>query len=101
MAWEPRGNDRYYYRKQRQGKRVVSLYVGSISTAHIIAELDRLNREKRRISQSQWREEIKEFKEMEPDFDLLWKTIHGLMETTFLISGYHRHKGQWRKKRHG
>jgi hypothetical protein len=101
MAWEPRGNDTYYYRKQRRGKRVESVYIGNDGTAHVIAELDRVDREKLRISRQIWRDEINEFKELEPDFELLMKVIHGLTDTALLSSGYHPHKGQWRKKRNG
>ena len=28
MGWEKRGNNKYYYRKKREGKRVISIYFG-------------------------------------------------------------------------
>ena len=37
MGWEIRGGKRYYYRKQREGGRVVSVYLGAGATAERLA----------------------------------------------------------------
>jgi hypothetical protein len=43
MGWETRGAHSYYYRKQRQGRRVVSTYCGRSELAILPAELDQLD----------------------------------------------------------
>ncbi|MFN2514559.1 MAG: hypothetical protein ABR568_24515, partial [Pyrinomonadaceae bacterium] len=39
MGWEQRGNNRYYYRKEREGPRVKSVYVGRGEIAQIVAQI--------------------------------------------------------------
>jgi hypothetical protein len=40
MGWEQRGNNRYYYRKVRDGSRVKSVHVGRGEIAYMVAQLD-------------------------------------------------------------
>ena len=42
MAWEERNGNQYYYRKRRQGNRVVSEYVGKGAWIHAVATLEKL-----------------------------------------------------------
>ena len=56
MGWEQRGNNSYYYKKERDGSRVKSVYVGRGEIAHMIAqfqsrsaELEKLLRVKKSI----------------------------------------------------
>ena len=39
MGWEQRGNNRYYYRKEREGSRVKSVYVGRGEIADMISQI--------------------------------------------------------------
>ena len=36
MGWERRGSREYYYKKEREGSRVKSVYVGSGEIAHMV-----------------------------------------------------------------
>ena len=47
MGWEQRSGNRYYYRKERKGRRVISTYHGRGTIAALLAELDALDRERR------------------------------------------------------
>ena len=50
MAWEQRGEKRYYYRSVRNGKKVKKVYYGSGAEAEAVAEMmevSRLERERR------------------------------------------------------
>jgi len=56
MGWEQRGNNRYFYRKEREGSRVKSVYVRRGEIAHMVSklqssssELEKLMRAKRSI----------------------------------------------------
>jgi hypothetical protein len=39
MGWEQRGSNKYYYRKEREGSRVKSVYVGRGKIAHMVSDL--------------------------------------------------------------
>jgi len=47
MGWEKRGNNLYYYRKKRDGDRIVSEYVGNGRMAQRISVEDREERERK------------------------------------------------------
>src|SRR5688500_3352933 len=100
MGWEQRGNRLYYYQKKRQGHRVVSEYVGYSSLATLIAELDHEEREDNLQVQAQQRAQKSAFKEIGADMEVLTTIVRALVHATLLTSGYHPHKGQWRKKRY-
>lgn len=95
MAWEQRGQKRYYYRKKRANGRVISEYCGSDVTGQI-TELEAQRRQAERKAQ---REEKEAFRRLERQIDDVCQDI-GLIRNALLVAnGYHRHKGQWRKKR--
>ena len=39
MGWEYRGANKYYYRKEREGSRVKSVYVGRGAIANLVSDL--------------------------------------------------------------
>lgn len=99
MAWEERGNNLYYYRKKRVGGRVVSQYIGAGEVAREIARVDELKREKRELLRKEERDRITQHKELDND---LARCADTLQSTAFVILSaqrYHRHKGQWRRRR--
>src|SRR5688572_6774559 len=100
MGWEYRGNRLYYYHKKRVGQRVVSEYIGNGLSATLISELDREEREEALYARAKWRAQKSEFKELEADLEDLTTIARALVHATLLTSGYHPHKGQWRKKRY-
>jgi hypothetical protein len=101
MGWEYRGNRLYYYRKKREGKHVVSEYIGAGISGYLIAVLDDEERLERTYNQNQWKKQRNEMKKIENDLNQLQKNINGFVRAVFLTSGYHPHKGQWRRTRNG
>jgi hypothetical protein len=99
MAWETRGSGTYYYRKTRRGNKVVSAYVGGGDVGVCIALMDAEDRERRAEADRERRraeaEADERFRRVEAACDLLASLATDLMES----SGYHKHKGQWRRKR--
>lgn len=99
MGWETRGNREYYYRKRRDGEKVISQYVGAGSFAALIARADELDRERHREAL------IAERKAQEADLALdrqvnqACDLVRTMTAAELLSKGYHTHKGQWRKKR--
>ena len=39
MGWEQRGNNQYFYKKERDGSRVKSVYVGRGEIAQMVAQI--------------------------------------------------------------
>jgi N-glycosylase/DNA lyase len=101
MGWELRNGKRYYYRKIRRGRRVISEYVGASEFAELLLELDEFDRAEKTLSRIAWKKQKDEVKRLNKDIRQLAKIINGMARASLLISGYHPHKGQWRQKRNG
>lgn len=89
----------YYYRKVRDGDAVRSEYVGCGTFAEAIAQIDRAERCKREMKRQQNREERRAVKAEARRIDDTIRRITRLTHAALLVSGFHTHKGQWRKKR--
>lgn len=100
MGWEQRNNKRYYYRKVRYGARVVSEYVGSDETAHLLDSLAQMTRERDNQQRAQEQAVIAQMERRESADGEVFEAVEALTEATLLVKGFHRHKGTWRKKRH-
>src|SRR3954454_3977837 len=101
MAWKRIGNHSYYYRSRRVGGRVVSDYVGRGEVATLMAqvtELDRLERDERREEEQDEREAA-EREEMR--FAEWFAAVEDLANGALMAAGFHKHRGQWRRRRHG
>ena len=100
MGWESRGDRLYYYRKRREGQHVVSEYIGTGTTASLIAELDNDDYLERAYNATEWKKQRNEQRKIESNMDKVQESINSFVRAVFLTSGYHAHKGQWRKIRH-
>lgn len=101
MAWEDRNGNRYYYRKRREGGRVVSEYVGSGSLAELLAARDDIEQEERQEAQEAWKQEKARMDAIDNDLDDLGDYLKDLLAASLILAGYHQHKSEWRKRRHG
>lgn len=99
MAWETRGNNRYYYRKKRKAGKVVSEYVGSGLAAQEIALMDLEERKERYNRNMIMRQQKEEFGVLDQQVTQLSLLVRGAIEIFFIVSGFHKHKGQWRRRR--
>lgn len=99
MAWEERNGNRYYYRKRRIGDRVVSEYMGGGDLADAFAYLDGIDRNRQTLEREIDRAEREAQQEIDHQVDELISLARTLADATLLAAGYHRHKGQWRKRR--
>jgi hypothetical protein len=101
MTWEARGRRIYYYRKQRHGRRVVSEYVGKGAAAQLRSRADRAEQERRRLDRVSCKQRTAEYKDLDARVEFLSSSIGAFVCAALLKSGFHRHKGQWRKTRNG
>src|SRR6186713_3362780 len=99
MGWERYGRYQYYYHKRRVGKRVVSEYLGRGDAVELLIEFELANREAQRFVQNQEQEMRHRAKETESTLRQLEAAARALTTATLLASGFHTHKGQWRRNR--
>lgn len=101
MGWERRGEHEYYYKKEREGSRVKSVYVGRGEIAHMISEIQSssplLENVARRMKSPDMVQREKADATLQQALDL----IQLITQATLLTAGFHTHKRQWRKKRDG
>jgi hypothetical protein len=101
MGWKQIGNHRYFYLSKREGDRVVSEYVGRSEAGGLMAhikQLDRVERDERRAEEQAEREAAeREEREIAAWFDGIEAVATGAM----LAAGFHKHHGQWRRRRDG
>ena len=101
MGFEQRGSRFYYYEKRREGRRVVSTYIGGGALAGMAAEMNAENRNEREQQRRQQREIRDEQNQIDQQLAVTEAAIATVTRAALCAAGYHQHKGQWRKKRHG
>lgn len=99
MGWEQRGNNEYYYRKEREGSRVKSTYVGRGEVAHMISEFESSSAELEKLMRAQKSIEAQELERVELALDRAIELTQLFTEAELLAAGFHTHRRQWRRKR--
>ena len=99
MAREQRRNREYYYRKQRQGKRVISEYVGSGFLADYAEALDNRKRGQEEQRRAEWQAAKREAEQLDAILGEVEAAIEPVIVALMLATGHHTHKRQWRRKR--
>lgn len=98
MGLEWRGNNLYYYEKERRDDRVVSVYSGRGEIAQLLHHLKRLEREEETIKRNLVLEERKNCEQVNSIVESFGEQVRALEESLFLINGYHQHSRTWRRK---
>jgi hypothetical protein len=99
MAWETRNGRSYYYRKEREGGRVKSVYVGCGEGAELLAQIDALENNEREEAPTLARMERERLQAQNAELDALGEIIRELAAATLVAHGYHQHKREWRRRR--
>lgn len=101
MGWEKRkgSSGTYYTRSRRVGDRVVREYIGCGPVAEAVAALDALDRLEREEANEQLREQQVAAEAVDQALKELARLSDQLVEAELLKAGYHKHKGEWRKRR--
>ena len=99
MGLEQRKGNLYYYRKRRDGERVVSEYVGNsdiaFSLARLSTDLEESRKNDRRLEQGRRDQEV----ELNKRLDRISQDIDVMVSAAFALAGYHQHNREWRLKR--
>ena len=101
MGWEQRGAHEYYYRKQRDGRRVKSLYVGRGEIAKMVSELQSSSGLFEKAIVLACPSEQEKLKEQDAKIELACRLVDSITQAALLAAGFHQHRRQWRKKRNG
>lgn len=101
MGWERRGTNLYYYRKEREGSRVKSVYVGRGEIAHLISKFESSSNEVERLLRAKKSIEAQESERIEAALDRALKLTELFTQAALLSAGFHTHHRQWRCKRNG
>jgi predicted negative regulator of RcsB-dependent stress response len=101
MGWEQRGNNRYYYKKEREGSRVKSVYVGRGDVAQMVSKFQASSTDLEKLMQAKRSIEANELEHLEATLDRAIELTHLFTQAALLCAGFHTHHRQWRRKRNG
>ena len=100
MAWEQRGNIRYFYRKRRLANGVVeSLYIGNGLWADIVAARAESEQQQRFDERVAMQNLVSQEQELDAQQDRAWDAIVALVDLHLGAVGYHKHRGTFRRRR--
>ena len=100
MAWERRERGgHYYYRTVRDGERVQKEYIGTGEFAEALAHSDETIRRVRKLERNKGREEVERLENLTAPVLEIDEAAEVLACAALVVSGYHRHKGEWRRER--
>jgi hypothetical protein len=99
LGWEQRGTNQYYYRKEREGSRVKSLYVGRSEIANLISSFESHSAEMENLLRASKSIEAQELERMEAAVDRAVELVQLFTDAMLLTAGFHTHRRQWRRKR--
>jgi hypothetical protein len=99
MGWEDRSGNRYYYRKRREGKRVISEYIGTGLAGELAEIFDAEEQHETEHKRRELRKQNQQAAAIDSQVNEVGKHARAIMQACLLLAGYHTHKGQWRKRR--
>jgi hypothetical protein len=101
MGWEKRGAHQYYYRKQRDGSTVKSIYVGRGEIARMISQIQSTSPLVERLACTIRSRKLVEQDKAEAAVQEVSDLVRLLTEAALLAAGFHTHKREWRRMRDG
>jgi hypothetical protein len=101
VAWEQRGNQQYYYRSHRIGRRVVKEYVGPGLRGEMVARSDADKRGERAARRAAEGAQHAADDRLLTALGQLAAAVDAVVAQALRDNGYHQHRGQWRQRRGG
>ncbi len=100
MALEERNGNYYYYKKEREGNRVVSKYYGKGELAFLVAQMDGFERQEKAEKAELQRKNRETQAKIDNELSFLENEIKKLTETALLNLGFYKTQSrEWRFKR--
>jgi hypothetical protein len=95
MGWKLINGRRYFYKSERRGGRVESTYFGAGDSALLMAMLQAEDQAGREVARAEREEADAEERTVSEWFD----DVQAVADAAMVAAGFHKHKGQWRRKR--
>ena len=99
MGWEKRGSNEYYYRKEREGSRVKSVYVGRGEMADMISQIQSSSPLLERLARTMKSPAVVKQEKAEAALEQALDLTHLVTQAALITAGFHTHHRQWRLKR--
>jgi hypothetical protein len=99
VGWEQRGNHSYYYKKERDGAQVRSVYVGRGDVAHMVSQLQSSSSLIEKFARNMKSPEQVIWEQAEASLEQAMEFIEMMTHAALLAAGFHTHHRQWRRKR--
>jgi multidrug efflux pump subunit AcrA (membrane-fusion protein) len=96
MAWDNRG---YYYRSVKVRGRVTREYYGKGELVDFMARIHAEERQARQARAAAVKADRQQLADLDATLDRLDVLAEAVSVVLLEEAGYHRHKGQWRKRR--
>jgi hypothetical protein len=90
----------YWYKSERQGRRVVTKYLGSGEFGRGLAELHTMGIRAREQQRAAMQAEREAQRAIDARVDAVGDAVRVLVRAVLVANGYYTHKGQWRKRGH-
>jgi hypothetical protein len=101
MGLKERNGRPYYYENRREGRRVVSSYVGGGMAALFAQERAQKEAIKTAAARELYERKRAEINQLNSEIDRAVNCLIKTAEAELIAAGYHQHKRQWRKRRNG
>ena len=99
MGWKTINGRRYYYRSERDGGRVKSTYFGAGEVGTLMAQMVAFERLDRLAERERLREERQESDAEATAVSEWFDGVQAVADAAMIAAGFHKHKGQWPRKR--
>ncbi len=99
MGWEQRGNNSYYYKKERQGSKVKSVYVGRGEIANMISQIQSSSPLLEKLARTIKTPETVNQEKADAALEKVTDFVRLITQATLLTAGFHTHHRQWRRMR--
>jgi len=96
MGWE---KGRYYTRSTKVNGRVEREYFGCGEVGALVAQMDAIERERREWERECWRLEREEMENFDASVAKVCQMADILAKAAMVAAGFHRHRGEWRRRR--
>jgi hypothetical protein len=94
-----RNGNVYYYRSVRDGDKIRKVYLGAGETARVSHEKDVLRRTGRKAQREREKEHLERLKALAAPVLEASEAAEILARAHFIVAGYHKHKGEYRRAR--
>jgi hypothetical protein len=99
MGWKTINGRRYYYKSEREGGRVKTTYFGAGESGLLMSLLQLEDRAEREAEREKGQAEKEECETEEKAVSECFDQVRAVADAAMIAAGYHKHKGQWRRKR--